>query len=166
MLCFVGFYWPILEAPSDKSFYGLCLIGYSRGPSPSAGQICQQKEVQPYISNGRYFDRLGSDLLKKYPLLVGFIFLLLAATEHFEDGVSLHSSMVIKSICSAVLGELSAFHLASDRSRKQLSHYMTLLVHNIWVAPSRCPGHKWTQNVEGKWLFLASAFSARAAELR
>lgn len=115
-----------------------------------------------FISNGRYFDRLGSDLLKKYPLLVGFILQLLAATEHFDDGVSLHSALVIKSICSAVLGELSAFYLASDRSHKQLPHNMTLLVHNIWMALSRGPNHKRTQNVERKWLFLASALSARA----
>lgn len=109
--------WPIVAAPSDKSLCSTGLTSLSYNQSTCAGQqTFQWKVAQSYISNGRYRDRLGRDLLREYATLVAFIFLLLPAPERFEECVPLCAAFVITSICPAVLGGLSAFHPARDRS--------------------------------------------------
>lgn len=85
-------------------------------PALQQGKHFNRKAAQPCISNGRYRDRSGGDLLKESPTLVAFISLLLPATEHFEESVSPRAALAITSICPAVLGGLSAFHLVRDRS--------------------------------------------------
>ncbi len=56
--------------------------------STSAGERFQQEATQRRVSNGRYHDRLGSDLLKQTPTLVAFIFSFCPATELFEESVT------------------------------------------------------------------------------
>ncbi len=82
MICFVCF--PLVNFSSKWQIipqYTFDRLVMPPWLSTSAGETFQWRAVQLCISNGRYHDRLGSDLLKKK--LVAFIFLLLPATEHF-----------------------------------------------------------------------------------